>query len=54
MLISVAAVIFPPLSGLISDYLGIPWGVAVGVVSALLAAVFSAMLNKNLLVKRET
>lgn len=40
----ISAVIFPPLSGFISDSMGIPWGVGVGAVSAFLTAVFSGML----------
>jgi MFS family permease len=45
-------VVFPPLSGLVGDFLGIPWGVALGGISAGLAALFSAILGASL--KSET
>jgi len=41
-------VVFPPLSGLVSDFLGIPWGVALGGISAGLAALFSGILDASL------
>ena len=44
----IAYVVFPPLSGLVSDSLGIPWGVALGAASAFLTAVFSGVLDMNL------
>ena len=44
----IAYVVFPPLSGLIGDFLGIPWGVAEAGASALLAALLSGILEKNL------
>jgi fucose permease len=44
----ISCVVFPPLSGLVSDLLGIPWGVALGAASALLTAVFSAALELTL------
>jgi len=43
-----ASIVFPPFSGLISDLLGIPWGVAVAAVSAILVAVFSGLLEMHL------
>jgi len=42
----ISYLIFPPLSGLASDMLGIPWGVALGALSALLTAVFSGALER--------
>ena len=47
MAISIASVVFPPLSGLISDLLGIPWGFAVGAVCAFLSVVFSGLLWRS-------
>ena len=47
MAISIASVVFPPLSGLISDLLGIPWGFALGAVCAFLAVVFSGALWRS-------
>ena len=44
----IAYVVFPPLSGFISDSWGIPWGVAVGAVCAFLTAVLAWLLNLNL------
>ena len=44
----IASVMFPPLTGQISDMLGIPWGVAVGVLSAILTAVFAGVLDRYL------
>ena len=43
-----ASVVFPPLSGLVSDSWGIPWGVALGGASAFLTAVFSGLLEARL------
>jgi len=43
--ISVSSVVFPPLSGLVSDFLGITWGIAVSAASAFFAAVFSGLLG---------
>ena len=40
--------VFPPLSGLVSDSLGMTWGVAVSAASAFLTVVFSGMLGANL------
>ena len=42
------SVIFPPLTGSISDHIGIPWGIAVAVVSSVLVALFSAVLELRL------
>ena len=39
--------VFPPFSGLVSDFLGMTWGVGVSAASALLAVVFSGMLEKS-------
>ena len=44
----IAAVLFPPLAGLISDFLGMPWGVALAVAAVFFTAVFSGILDKNL------
>jgi len=44
----IASVMFPPLTGLISDLLGIPWGVAISAASAILVAVFSGVLELRL------
>ena len=44
----IACVLFPPLSGLISDQMGIPWGVALGAASAILTALFSGILNAGM------
>ena len=44
----ISFVIFPPLSGLVSDFLGIPWGLTLGAVNAIFAVVFSAMLGASL------
>ena len=43
----ISCVVFPPLSGFVGDFMGIPWGVAVGAASALLTAVFSGILYAN-------
>jgi MFS family permease len=43
-----ANMLFPPLSGLIGDLFGIPLGVAVTAVSAIMVAVFSGLLNRHL------
>ena len=50
----ISSVVFPPLSGHISDLLGIPWGVAVGVLSAILTAVFAWVLDVSLKPGRST
>jgi fucose permease len=42
----IAYVVFPPFIGLVGDYFGIPWGIAVGAASALIAAAFAAMLEQ--------
>ena len=42
--IFIASVTFPPLSGLVSDFLGISWGISISAVSSLLSAAFSGML----------
>ena len=47
----ISAVIFPPLAGLVSDHLGLPWGVALAALNALLTAVFSALLRIKLMPK---
>jgi len=44
----VSYIVFPPLSGLVSDFLGIPWGVALGGISALLTVLFSVILEASL------
>ena len=44
----IASVVFPPFSGLVSDSLGIPWGVSIAAISAFLTAVFSNRLGANL------
>ena len=44
----IAYVVFPPLSGYVSDSFGIPWGVALGGISALATALFSAVLGAAL------
>jgi len=44
----ISYVVFPPLSGLGSDFLGIPWGVALGGISAGLTALFSIILDASL------
>ena len=44
----IAYVVFPPLSGFVSDSLGIPWGVALGGLSALATALLSAVLGAAL------
>ena len=49
----ISYVIFPPSSGLISDLFGIPWGVALGALCAILAAVFSGALDAGLRRERE-
>jgi len=46
--IFIASVVFPPLSGLVSDFLGITWGIGVSAACALLTAVFSGLLDLNL------
>jgi len=46
--ISISSVMFPPLTGLIGDSLGIPWCVAVGAISSFITALFSGMLFINM------
>jgi len=46
--IFVSSVVFPPLSGLVSDLLGISLGLAISAVCALAAAVFSGILDARL------
>ena len=48
MAIFIGFALFPPFSGKISDLFGIPWGVALGAIGSLLAAVFSGLLNAHL------
>lgn len=38
--------VFPPVSGFISDNLGIPWGVALGAICAFMTAVFSEFCRR--------
>ena len=40
--------VFPPLSGLISDMFGIPWGLVLAAVCAVITAALSGILDKNL------
>ena len=40
-------VVFPPLSGFLSDLFGIPWGVSAAVFCALMASLFSGRLSRN-------
>jgi len=48
MALFIAYFLFPPLSGLIGDFIGIPWGVAIGAVSATITAVIAVLLNTTL------
>ena len=48
----VSYVVFPPFSGLISDLLGLPWGVALGILCAILTSVFSGMLDLHMKTER--
>ena len=50
----ISCVVFPPLSGLVSDFLGIAWGLGVSAACALLTAVFSGILDTNLKQSRES
>ena len=43
-----AYMVFPPFSGMLSDLMGIPWGVAVGAAGAVLAGVFSCILQNRM------
>ena len=45
---SIGYMVFPPLSGLVSDFLGMSWGVAVSAASALCATLLSGILNASL------
>jgi len=47
----ISCVVFPPFSGLVSDLLGIPWGLAIGAVCAALTAVFSGFLFRSTVVR---
>ena len=44
----ISYVLFPPFSGLLSDIMGIPWGVALGALSAIFTAVFARILDGSL------
>ena len=44
----IAYAVFPPFSGLIADMTGIPWGVSVAALSAILTALFAGALDTGL------